>query len=81
MNANEFFDLTKKARAAQKLYFQSRLQGDLMAAKGLERELDKAIERGIDQFSTTQVSAEEERQLRLHLEDERDVGETERDGA
>jgi hypothetical protein len=47
MNGNEFFELTKKVRAAQKLYFKSRLQGDLMAAKQLERELDVAITRGL----------------------------------
>ena len=48
MNGKEFYELTKKTRAAQKLYFQSRLQGDLVAAKQLERELDKAIETWLD---------------------------------
>jgi hypothetical protein len=76
MKAEEFFELTKNTRAAQKLYFQSRLQGDLFTAKSLARELDKAIAAGLDE-PTTIVSAEEERQLRLHLEDERDAGENE----
>ena len=49
MNGNEFFELTKKTRAAQKLYFGSRLQGDLIAAKQLERELDKAIAAGLEE--------------------------------
>ena len=48
MNGHDFFELAKKTRAAQKLYFKSRLHGDLMAAKQLERELDKAIEAGLD---------------------------------
>jgi hypothetical protein len=72
MNTQEFFELVKKMRAAQKLYFRSRLQGDLMTAKRLEGEVDAVIGRGL---TSTTVSAEEERQLRLHLEDERDAGE------
>ena len=48
MNGPDFFELAKKTRAAQKLYFKSRLHGDLMAAKQLERELDKVIESGLD---------------------------------
>lgn len=77
MDAGTFFELTKKTRAAQKLYFKSRLQKDLFAAKGLEHELDKAIVAGLDEPTTTTASAEEEGQLRLHLEDERDAGEVE----
>ena len=48
MNGTDFFELTKKMRAAQRAYFKSRLHGDLMAAKQLERELDKVIETGLD---------------------------------
>ena len=48
MNGPDFFELAKKTRAAQRLYFKSRLHGDLMAAKQLERDLDKAIETGLD---------------------------------
>ena len=48
MNGTDFFELAKKTRAAQRLYFKSRLHGDLMAAKQLERELDKVIEAGLD---------------------------------
>ena len=48
MNGPDFFELAKKTRAAQGLYFKSRLHGDLMAAKQLERDLDKAIETGLD---------------------------------
>lgn len=48
MKAIDFFDLTKRTRAAQKLYFTSRLQGDLITAKRLERDLDNAIAAGLD---------------------------------
>lgn len=48
MNGIEFYELTKKTRSAQKLYFRRRLHGDLIAAKNLERELDKAIDAGLD---------------------------------
>jgi hypothetical protein len=47
MKADEFFALTVKVRAAQKLYFKTRLQGDLIASKQLEAQLDKAIKDGI----------------------------------
>ena len=79
MNAQEFFELTGKVRAAQKLYFRSRLQGDLVEAKGLESQLDKAPKEGLDPIVTTTASAREQRQLMLHLEDERDAGEIERE--
>lgn len=67
MTIQEFFELTKKTRAAQKLYYLSRLQGDLIAAKQLERELDKAIEAGLD-FVTVQRPNEPE-QKTLFTED------------
>ena len=44
MNEKDFFELTCKVRAAQKTYYKSRLQGDLIASKQLESQLDKAIE-------------------------------------
>lgn len=44
MNVKEFFDLTRKVRAAQKTYYKSRLQGDLIVSKQLESQLDKAID-------------------------------------
>lgn len=45
MKAKEFFELTQKVRAAQKTYYgNGRLQGDLIAAKQLESQLDKAID-------------------------------------
>ena len=49
MNGFEFYELAKKTRAAQRLYFKSRLHGDLINAKNLERELDRAIEAGIEE--------------------------------
>lgn len=44
MKAKEFFEMVRKVRAAQKTYYKSRLQGDLIASKQLESQLDKAIE-------------------------------------
>ena len=43
MKAGDFFELTRKTRTAQKLYYKTRLQGDLITAKQLESELDKAL--------------------------------------
>jgi hypothetical protein len=43
MKAGVFFELTRKTRTAQKLYYKTRLQGDLITAKQLESELDKAL--------------------------------------
>lgn len=63
MNGNEFFELTKKTRAAQKVYFKSRLQGDLMAAKQLERELDVAITRGLDTVEVQRPNVAEQKSL------------------
>jgi hypothetical protein len=45
MKAGAFFEMTVKVRAAQKTYYtKGRLQGDLIIAKQLESQLDKAIE-------------------------------------
>lgn len=43
MKAGDFFELTRKTRASQKLFYKTRLQGDLIKAKQLESELDKAL--------------------------------------
>ena len=45
MNAREFYELTKKVRAAQKAYFKTRLKSDFEKSKALERQLDNEIER------------------------------------
>lgn len=74
MKPNDFFELTGKVRAAQKLYYKTRLQGDLIAAKGLESQLDKALKDGLDPEPTAQVftpiaSTDEQRELRLQLDE------------
>jgi hypothetical protein len=48
MNAQEFFELTKKTRAAQKTFFHRQRPSDLNEAKRLERLLDAAIQEGLD---------------------------------
>ena len=63
MNGLDFFELAKKTRAAQKLYFKSRLHGDLMAAKQLERDLDKAIETGLDAVEIERPTEPEQKPL------------------
>lgn len=45
MNSREFFYLVAQMRAAQKEYFKSREQLALRAARKLEIEVDKEIER------------------------------------
>ena len=76
MNTKEFFELTGKVRAVQKLYYKSRLQGDLIASKMLERQLDQALKEGLDpeptavQMSLVNVTGGEGVQIRL-LEDDK----------
>ena len=67
MNGPDFFELAKKTRAAQRLYFKSRLHGDLMAAKQLERELDKVIEAGLD---TVEIERQPEPEQKPLFEEE-----------
>ena len=45
MNSREFFYLVAQMRATQKEYFKSREQLTLRAARKLENEVDKEIER------------------------------------
>ncbi len=48
MNVDEFFDLVKRMRQAQKNYFNGgRLPKDLIQSKELERHVDEAIKRGL----------------------------------
>lgn len=51
MNEKEFFLTVKKMREAQKAYFKSRLQGDLVNAKKLESEVDLALRDGLQDES------------------------------
>lgn len=45
MNAQDFFELVRKMRVAQKGYFATRAQGYLTESKELEREVDREISR------------------------------------
>lgn len=76
MNVSQFTRTVREMRQVQKSYFKNRLRADLEAM------VDKALVDGIVfdlDIVTTSTSAEEERQMRLHLEDERDAGEPERE--
>jgi hypothetical protein len=86
MKAKEYLNLTAETRKEQKAYYATRSQYPLEAkqhlakAKMLERRMDAVIAEGTlepDEVITTTASAEEQRQLRLHLEDKRDAGERE----
>lgn len=47
MNIVEFVNVVRKMRSAQRAYFKSRLQSDLVAAKQLEATVDKALADGM----------------------------------
>ncbi len=58
MNDKEFFLTVKKMRDAQKLYFRSRLPGDLVTAKKLESQVDLALRDGLqDDRKPTETQA------------------------
>lgn len=47
MNVSQFVKVVSEMRTAQKAYFKSRLQSDLIKSKELERAVDTAIREGI----------------------------------
>jgi rubrerythrin len=47
MNSVDFVDLVAKLRAAQKTYFKERTQSNLIEAKNLEAEVDRALEKEV----------------------------------
>lgn len=48
MNAQDFFELVRKMRVAQRGYFATRAQGYLTESKELEAQVDKEIKRVYD---------------------------------
>ncbi len=83
MKAQAFLILVGKMMMAQSNYYANRTQTNLIAAKELEKQVWAVLKQNRLEpdgpAATTIAGAEEERQLRLHLEDERDAGEPERD--
>ncbi len=83
MKAQAFLLLVGRMMTAQSNYYANRTQTKLVAAKDLEKQVWVVLKQGKlepdEPTATTVVSADEERQLRLHLEDERDAGELERE--
>jgi CHAD domain-containing protein len=67
MNSQQFFELAKQVRAAQKDYFS--LQCDFVTVKKLENQFDKALQEGLDdaQNSKALVFTTEEYQARQDL--------------
>ena len=60
MNAREFFYLVCEMRSAQKQYFKSREQSHLRAARALEGDVDREIDR------VRGIIYEQEKQTRLN---------------
>jgi len=65
MNAQEFFELAKNVRKAQKDYFA--LQCDFVTVKKLENQFDKALQEGLDDAPTVHVYTTQEYQEQLDL--------------
>jgi len=64
MNITEFVDKVREMRQAQKTYFKTRLQGDLIKSKQLESIVDKALAEGVTIYETHTLE-EEAQQLGL----------------
>ncbi len=47
MDASDFIKLVRRLREAQIAYFAQRTQSNLIAAKGIEQEVDRALVRGV----------------------------------
>jgi hypothetical protein len=54
MKANDFIDLVKNMRLAQKKYFKQRGTPNMVASIELERQVDQALAEGIDLTGATQ---------------------------
>lgn len=54
MNAQDFFELVRKMRVAQRGYFATRAQGYLTESKELEAQVDKEIKRVDDLLTAKQ---------------------------
>jgi hypothetical protein len=71
MNVSEFTSAVRDMRAAQNKYFKNRTQANLIAAKSLERAVDKALIDGIvfdlNIVSHVEPTEEDHKQLELKL--------------
>lgn len=66
MNAAKFVVLVREMRAAQKQYFsKGRMQGDLIQAKRLEADVDKALREGVTLMETHTLTDAGERPDRV----------------
>lgn len=83
MLITQFVELTRSMRSAQKNYFKTRTQSDLVKAKEMESEVDKALAEGVTIRATvslgqTEAIASEEYQetfdLPARFPDEPDAG-------
>ena len=48
MNAADFIDLVRQTRSAQKAYYKQRSQSNLQTSINLERQVDRALDEGIE---------------------------------
>lgn len=78
MNEDEYRRTVIRMRAAADAWYRLHKQSALIEAKRLEKIIDMENRRWLDEQASTAATAKEQRQLRLHLEDERDAGEPER---
>lgn len=57
MNAQDFFELVGKMRAAQDIYYSSRTHSNLISAKEMEKMVDRELARGLDPVAVTTLEA------------------------
>lgn len=51
----EFLELVRRLRAAQKAYFKDRKQSDLIESKKLEKQVDQALDAALNESDTGQM--------------------------
>jgi len=74
MKAQEFFELEKNVRKAQKDYFA--LQCDFVTVKKLENQFDRALQEGLDDAKAIHVYTTKEYQEQLDLMELDALGDT-----
>ena len=56
MDIDDFIDLVRRMRAAQKAFFKKRKQSDLIESKRLEKEVDQTLDAIANETDTLQPS-------------------------
>lgn len=76
MNAIDFVNKVRDMRAAQKTYFKTRLQGDLIKSKQLEADVDKALKEGVTVYATATLEETEGEQIGMFDANGNDISPT-----